>query len=1052
MPSRINAKLLQLLSCCMSLYAFDSAYASETLQNKTFLQKSVLQDFVKRMRLGYARAGAFLENTGIEDNRIDLRGLPDGEILILAVRLKDATDLEGSIFAEIQNRQIYLSLNDLFSLLSFPIKYNPETRIYSGWYIRENRLFSMDIDAALVVANGQEYKVFERDMIQKGDDIYVTLQSAQVWFGLELKPDIGSQLVHLDADPPLPIMERIARRKLKKRNESEKPVTLPRGDDEYDLISFPQIDVSTRTNYRRPESGESETNRFLNIRTAGEFAYGTLATSLSANDEDQLTNVRATYLQESANPELLGDLKARRFEVGDVQPTRIPIIGNAPPETGIRITNADLLSRQNLPSTQISGYIFPGWDVELYRDNSLLAFAETDDSGFYSFDNIRLFSNLNSFRVVAYGPQGEVREETLSVPFDQNREAEDGNIYDVSLSVQNRNFYDKFDSIDPDANTLHFAGFLETPLTANTALRLGARHRSENNANKTYASAGISTSYDGTLFNATVATDEQAELAAEFVATRQFGSHNFRSDLELATDNFNPGQSDRAVQVFSNRYALEGPFPLKIGDRPRYASSFSYGANSEGNATYSGRLNFNTTYKNFGFNQSLLYNDGTAFANEQFDSETSITGSSGKNSFRGTANYNIRPESNLEGLFASWRRRISPDLESQLEYGYTLEDNISRLSGQLNWRPETVTITPRVRYDNTGNIEATVNTRFGVTRNPDPGEFVFTRDFVTGNGTINVFVFLDKNGDKIFNGEDEPIEDARVLAPQNGGGANTDENGIAFLSALRPNVITDVYVEVGSLEDPFWIPGDKGVSIMPRTGTNARVDIPIHNSGEIDGTIYGRASDGSSAALRNITLHLHNEDGKIEQKTRAGPDGFYLFSLVPPGRYALVVADAGLPEDVRRPRPQFVEVGYDGTTIFGNDIFLEMGKPDIPTAILADLDDYKAYHPHIDFDNNDYKIALNLGQYQSRLLTSFMWYRLKTRYAQILTDTHLYVPPSQSYALPKTGQHALRVGLGSANIDDAYNRCKALVTRGFYCKVEVYPTAGHKKLADASQL
>jgi len=1043
---RIKTRSLALLTCCISTYAYCGVQASESVQQRPVIEQSVLKDFVNRMRNSYARANVFLSEAGLEDEVLNLRGLPDGEILILEIRLPENVILDGTVLAEIQNRQIYVSMRDMISVLEFPIEYDNETQNFSGWYVRENRSFDFDKATGIVRANDKQYNVGS-NALYRDDDVFVLFSDLESWFNLELKPNIELQQVKLDANPPLPVMERIARRKSKFRNNVKPKASLPRGEDGYGVLSFPQIDVSTRTDFRKPENGKSDTRRSLNVRTAGEFAYGALETSVSANDEDQITNARVTYLQESADPELLGSLKARRFELGDIEPTRLPITGNAAPETGVRITNADPFFNQTLPTTRISGYVFPGWDIELYRENALLAFVETDENGYYSFDDVRLFLDRNLFRVVAYGPQGEVREENVNVPYDANRAAKDKNVYDVSVSLQNRNFYNKFDSVDEDANTPHFVGFFETPLTGSTALRLGARYREEDNEHKAYASAGLSSSYLGTLVNATVATDEQAELGAEFVATRRLGAHNFRTELDLATENYNPGQFDRPVEVFANRYALEGPVPFQIGKSPRYATSFSYGENSEGVSNYNGRLNFNTTHNRLGFNQSFLYTGSSSIAEDRISSQSSITGSSGRNTYRGSANYNIRPDSGLEGLFASWRRRISPELESQLEYGYTLDTDVSRLSGQLNWRPETTTITPRFSYDSVGNFEATLNTRFGITRNPDPGDFVFTRDFVTGNGTANVFVFLDKDGDKVFNGEDEPLPNTTVSAPQNGGSAETAENGVAFLSSLRPNIITDVFVEQGSLEDPFWIAGDEGVSIMPRTGTNVRIEIPVHNSGEIDGTVYAKYADGSSKPLRQISLNLYNEDGEIEQASKAGPDGFYLFSLVPPGRYALSVADAGLPKNILRPRPQFVEIGYDGTMLFGNDIFLEAGKRDIPNEILANLDDYKAQHPHIDFTNNDHKIALNLGQYKSRLLTSFMWYRLKTRYASIFNGTKLYVPPSQSYALPKTGEHILRVGLDSENLDDAYSRCRALVARDFYCKVEIYPTAKQQKFA-----
>ncbi|MFK7840160.1 MAG: hypothetical protein AB8B83_07485 [Bdellovibrionales bacterium] len=1038
------AFLIGVASLCV-----ERSYASEAEQGTQIasVDQSVLQDFVTNMRNSYSRANKFLQDAGIEKKPLDLRGLPDGEILILNFRIKDSVRLDGDVLAEIVDNDLYLSMRDLIKVLEFPITYDAQTQNFSGWYIRENRIFELDNAAGIVRSDGVDFS-FNDKVLRRDDDVYVAFRTLQAWFGLDLEPNIGDQAIALDANPPLPVMERIARRNFKKRQNNRKPPELPRGDDGYKLIDVPQADVSTFTFIRKPENSDVVRGQNVNIRTSGEFAYGALSTNISGNNEDQIVNARVTYLQESAFPEVLGPLKARRFELGDVQPTRVPITGSASPETGVRITNLDPLVRQTSPTTQISGYIFPGWDVELYRENSLLSFVETDQNGFYSFDNVRLFSDRNFFRVVAYGPQGEVREETVSVPFDRTREATSGNIYDVSLSLQNRQFYNQFESADPDRNSPHFVGFFETPLTDKTALQLGARYREENEEQKAYVSAGVSTALGETLINADFATDEKGELASDVVLTRQFGPHNFRADLGLATDEYTPGGNSNLVEVFSNRYALEGPAPLKFGSNPRYSVSANYSETSDGENFYDANLNFNTTYNRLGLNQSFLYSDAS---NDDegagLNSISSVTGSVGRNTFRGLANFEWRPSRELESLFASWRRRISPDLDSELQVGRTLDTDLTTLSAQLNYRPDYATITPRFRYDSDGNVEATLSSRFGITKNPDGVKF--SRDFVTTTGSINAFVYLDANGNDQFDDGDEPVVDALVRTPQNAGGAKTNENGVAFIERLRPNIVTDVFVETGTLSDPFWIPAKaSGVSIMPRTGTNVTVNLPVHNAGELDGTVYARSADWRSKPLRSVSLLLQSEDGKIEQRSVSANDGFYLFSLIPPGRYALSVADSGLPPDVRRPRPQFIEIGYDGTTIFGNDIILDAGERDVPSAILAGLDDYKAQHPHIDFSNKNFEIALNLGAYKSRLMTSFMWYRMKTRYAEILRGTSLYVPPSQSYALPQTGEHILRVGLESEDLDDAYNRCRALVARDFYCKVEIYPTAREKQVAE----
>ncbi len=147
-----------------------------------------------------------------------------------------------------------------------------------------------------------------------------------------------------------------------------------------------------------------------------------------------------------------------------------------------------------------------------------------------------------------------------------------------------------------------------------------------------------------------------------------------------------------------------------------------------------------------------------------------------------------------------------------------------------------------------------------------------------------------------------------------------------------------------------------------------------------------------------------------------------------------------------RPKPEAIEIGYEGTIIYGHDVYVDAGEKDIPSTVLAGLQDYKSRHPHIDFEQANYNIALNLGEYNSQLLMSTVWYRLHTRYRRILSGGQLMVLPEHSYADIKTGKHTLRVGFHNGDIDDAYNRCRALIAREIACTVEVLPAAA-KKLA-----
>lgn len=1041
---------LRLFTCLVLSGAFlvpgASLWASESPLSAAD-QKQLANDFLARMKAGFGKADDFMRRAKIENDVLNLRGLPPGEILVFELMIPPRLKVEGTVLGEVGNNTVLLSFADFLQALEFPIQQDAETGVFSGWFIRETKTFSFDPKTGAVTADGQAFQPSGK-IVDRDGDIMVPLEDLKTWFAMDMDLDVSVQRLTLDPTYPLPATERAERRKNKFGQARLGPPELPRGNDEYSLLKFPSVDVNTRTTVRDRADQEREIEQFANVRTAGEFAYGTLNTNINGTREDKVTNVRASYLRESAYPELLGPLKARRFEAGDIGPTRQPLIGSAGPETGLRITNADPLVRQTGASTQIAGYINPGWDVELFRENSLISFQETGPDGYYSFDDVPLFSDRNEFRVVAYGPQGEIVEEIVSVPYDRERLAQDGGIYDVSVTMQDRQLYEKFDPTTEDENTPHVSAFYETAISENSAVRAGVRARQEEGVQKTYGNLGLSTTLAGALLNAGVASDEKGEMGSELVASRLFGQHRTRAALNFNTDGYDPGGGSTNVKVFSNTYNVEGPLPFGPGQRPRYAASAGYTKDSSGTTSLNGFLNFNTQFKNIGLNQILNYTDNSnSVLGAEIDTLSSISGSFGKNIFRGTANYNIQPDSQLESLAASWRRRFSNQFESQLQVDQQLENSLTRYSAQVNWRPDHATISPRLTYDSEGNLEGMLSTSFGVTRVPGSGEFVMSNTPYTSSGLINGFVYLDKNGNRVFDeGEDEPIPDAKIRAPHNSSGGTTNEDGLATISQLRPNVVTDVFVEPGSLADPYWIPADKGVSIMPRTGTNVALDFPVHMAGEMDGTVYAKSANGSSKALRNVIVRLYDSAGKEVMNSVTSSDGFYIFSLIPPGQYSLLVDEASVPKDVARPLPQTVIIGYEGTIIYGNDIVLNAENADIPSDILASLDDYKALHPHIDF-SLDPSIVLNLGEYKSSLTMAMAWYRLSSRYEPMLRGSTLLVPPSESYADPKTGLHQLRVALDNGTIEDAYARCRALVSRQIFCKVEILPGALPKQQA-----
>jgi hypothetical protein len=56
-----------------------------------------------------------------------------------------------------------------------------------------------------------------------------------------------------------------------------------------------------------------------------------------------------------------------------------------------------------------------GWDAELYRNGQLLGYVSESLDGRYEFEVPLVYGN-NDLEVVLYGPQGQIRHETQSIP------------------------------------------------------------------------------------------------------------------------------------------------------------------------------------------------------------------------------------------------------------------------------------------------------------------------------------------------------------------------------------------------------------------------------------------------------------------------------------------------------------------------------------------------------------------------------------------------------------------------------------------------------------
>lgn len=512
MSFRVLFLLMALLPLTLSAARAERVPAAEPAKTLSDMDRlSLARQFVARLSGKYKEIELKEEAAGV--NTDDVSYMEDGEELLFNIRITKKLLLESPLLGVVSNGGVLLSLQDFISGLDFPIVYDAEKGHAQGWYIRQSKKFDLD-SSQRTVTTDQGAFTFSRAVQVQDNDVLVPYKELAQWFGLTLSLNISRLDMLVTSPIPLPIEEKLARGGRRFKDYKIGPAELPRMEEKAAALGIPFVDVSTTSSYSRPgEGGEAELRSRASVRTSGDFAGGTLTSQSTYDKEDLLTNARVNYKQESLEKDLLGPLKARRFELGDVNPVIVPLNDNPVIGLGARVTNADPDRSSLRPDTRITGTTFPGWEVELYRENQLLGYQVVDDTGLYAFENVDLFTEDNRFRVVLYGPQGEVEEQEVFVPVDPSRLAEMGSAYDISVTAQDTQTYRKIDSDNEDRGAPNVTAMYEVPVGPSTALSAGISTRQDNGEQKATAHGGVSTKMLGTLFNLNTAVDNAGEMA-----------------------------------------------------------------------------------------------------------------------------------------------------------------------------------------------------------------------------------------------------------------------------------------------------------------------------------------------------------------------------------------------------------------------------------------------------------------------------------------------------------------------------------------------------------
>ncbi|MCH7878624.1 MAG: hypothetical protein IH914_04835, partial [candidate division Zixibacteria bacterium] len=342
-----------------------------------------------------------------QDNQTD--DFLEDDILILQAHLGKYL-LSDGLLGFLHRGGVMLPLGEMCRIVDFPIEVEPGEGLANGWFLRENRLFSLNHSRSEVVVDGI-IQTYDASLVRlEVDDIYVDATLMSRWFPLDFTLDLPRLVVKLSSREPLPFEQKLKREKLwksKLRGRASGP-TYPRQDTRYKLLDWPVVDANTTLGNGRG-SVRGREGRY-NGSVSGDFLFMTSTLFLTGSDVASVEDLRLSLSRTDPDNGLLGPLGASKITFGDIFSPQQALTARSRAGRGIEISSFPVNRPSEFDRTTMQGELLPEWEVELYRNEVLLDFQLSRDDGRYEFIDVPLLFGMNILRLAFYGPQGQKYE------------------------------------------------------------------------------------------------------------------------------------------------------------------------------------------------------------------------------------------------------------------------------------------------------------------------------------------------------------------------------------------------------------------------------------------------------------------------------------------------------------------------------------------------------------------------------------------------------------------------------------------------------------------
>jgi len=854
---------------------------------------------------------------------------PEAKLQIFQVKWKHHLLSEG-LFVGLKGEQYFLPLKSLFEALDYSIEIDVKSGTFSGRFSNSGPGIQGDLTSGTLYENGRQIGLDPMNLLWHSNDIYAEAFWLSTWapFDLEILP--FEALIKVFPKTALPLelkLKRLANREKLKNKQAASPSHATRSQDPYRFVDWPFLNVGLHTSFQKQTQPHFQSN--FNLHGFGDLGWMTgeflLSGSGPNNQEKPFDTALVTFHRRDVNANLLGPLKATKVSIGDITTPQRTYAGRSSSGLGFKFSNVPLSNPSEFDRINLGGPLPPGWEVELYRDGTLIAFHQANLDHAYEFPDLPLFYGRNVFKLVFYGPQGQQKEHLRSFNVGQHLIQPGKVYYRFAANRLDRRILPSNEVLGKPTPFRYFAE-VEQGLSRNMSWKAHATRLFVNNQWHNYAGGHLRAAFqDLSLFSQVVhdlGTGNLYEIGfqSRLMGLRVNGTHlhfsNFESDLV-------------GTLGLSNKTGLR----FQGGVSGKRFGQLAYGFNLNHQRFRNGKKELRIAHHGslsrrlISLNHQLTWQEvsqpdfpSLAILSGGLATNTTLSG----NRIRLRANYSLFPKGKLTRISTDVSRNFGPKLFLRGKATYDFHAlQRKKVSLSMTRKFKRLLLSGQFGFADRLGFSANVNFNFQLARHPISRQWHSQPESIPDSMAIATRVFIDENMNQRFDKGEITIKKARFALNQIPIKTETDAHGEAFLKNLPAYIPFEISLIQESIENPWLVPTKRAFNAVGRPGKVLQIDFPLVPSVDIEGFVYRGQGDGK-LAISGAQVRLLDKTGVMIADTKTEYDGFFLFEKIAPGTYFLDMDSEQLTKaKVKIPPPQKIEVGEGNQMVESLNIYLD---------------------------------------------------------------------------------------------------------------------------------